>query len=81
MIIDLAVATLNSLAFSILGYTVEAVKFVTYLGLLITENGSIKAKTQSRIVKATSIMARLSRSVWSIPELSTEPRCVSETPL
>jgi hypothetical protein len=76
MIIDLADATSNSLAFSILGHTVEAVKFFTYLGLVITDSGSIKAETQSRIAKATSIMTRLSHSVWSIQALSAEVRCV-----
>jgi sorting nexin-29 len=74
MIVDSAGNTANSPAFNVSGHTVEVVKSFTYLGSVITENGSVETEVQSRIGKAASIMARLCRSVWSKPNISRKTK-------
>jgi hypothetical protein len=72
MIIDPAGNSTNSQAFNALGHTVEVVKYFTYLGSTVSDNDSIEMEVQSRIAKATSIMARLCHSVRQrVTSLST----------
>ena len=74
MIIDPAGNSANSPSFNVLGHTIEVVKSFTYLGSVVSDNGSTEMKVQSRIAKAASIMARLCRSLWSKPNISRKTK-------
>ena len=52
----------------------EVADHFTYLGLIISSNLSLDSEINKRIAKASSVMARLSKRVWSNNQLTTNTK-------
>ena len=50
--------------------SIEVVKDFTYLGSVISSNGSLLPELQARLSKASSVMGRLNRHLWRKPNIS-----------
>ncbi|XP_065571593.1 uncharacterized protein LOC136034375 [Artemia franciscana] len=49
---------------------IEVVQDFTYLGSIISSNGSLPPELQSRLSKASSVMGRLNRHIWRKSDIS-----------
>ena len=50
--------------------SIEVVKDFTYLGSVISSNGSLLPELQARLSKASSVIGRLNRHLWRKPNIS-----------
>ena len=50
--------------------SIEVVKDFTYLGSVISSNGSLLPELQAKLSKASSVMGRLNRHLWQKPNIS-----------
>ena len=54
--------------------SIELVKDFTYLGSVISSNGSLLPELQARLSKVTSVMGRLNRYLWRKPNISRKTK-------
>ena len=54
--------------------SIEVVKDFTYLGSVISSNGSILSEMKARLSKAFSVMGRLNRYFWRKPNISRKTK-------
>ena len=70
MAIDLSSPAVNSPVSLDSTTSIEVVKDFTYLGFIISSNGSLLPELQAKLSKASSFMGKLNRHLWRKPNIS-----------